>query len=471
MKQILPILFAALVTLKSFSQNGNELVFTNPILVSGTENKQGAVYRFSGVSTGVDAEIKLRKFSRPDIEMASIDNSTFGWDKALQPQFGLPGLVAANQNWYIDFELTFFNAGTNVRRTMDTVNLTALDVDGDGHAISEYVTYDKPSSIQYSTVSSLTNSTSATIGQTFECDEDHQSSTLTSCGICGGDGVVGLNTSCNSCEGSGMLFSHCGHAFTAAVGNTVLGPVNNFTNIDTAATQVMATYQFFNKNIIKFRYGAKTNGNTSNGAGVRLNSTWFRKFSLSPIVTLPVKMTSFTASLQGNKAQLNWITAEEVNVSHFVVERSFDGFNFSEAGIVFAIGNSSIDTKYKLDDNLSATQSSIIYYRIRTVDNDGKTELSDTRIIKISKGAQQVLAISTYPNPVQTELRITLPTKWQNKPVVLELFNVNGQLVSKKATNTASQTEVVNLSLLQSGFYTVKAYCEGEMATQKIVKQ
>ncbi len=38
-----------------------ELSFSNPVLISGTDNKQGAVYRFSNVTTGVDAELKLKK--------------------------------------------------------------------------------------------------------------------------------------------------------------------------------------------------------------------------------------------------------------------------------------------------------------------------------------------------------------------------------------------------------------------------
>lgn len=33
-----------------------ELVFRNPVLKSGTANQQGAIYRFSDITTGVDAK-------------------------------------------------------------------------------------------------------------------------------------------------------------------------------------------------------------------------------------------------------------------------------------------------------------------------------------------------------------------------------------------------------------------------------
>ena len=97
------------------------------------------------------------------------------------------------------------------------------------------------------------------------------------------------------------LHSACGHPYEGGTGSTVNGPVNNFVNIDTAATQVMATYQFLNMNKIRFRYGAKSGAASSNGSGIRLNSTWFRKFSLKAVTTLPVKLDSFTATFDADK--------------------------------------------------------------------------------------------------------------------------------------------------------------------------
>ncbi|MEI2740432.1 MAG: hypothetical protein V9F01_16790 [Chitinophagaceae bacterium] len=40
--------------------------------------------------------------------------------------------------------------------------------------------------------------------------------------------------------------------------------------------------------------------------------------------TLPVKLSSFSATLNNNsKVDLKWSTATETNLSHFVVERSY----------------------------------------------------------------------------------------------------------------------------------------------------
>ncbi len=471
MKTFLLSLVAAFITLAAFSQSGPEIVFTNPVLVQGTANKQGAIYRFSNVANGVDAQIKLKKFSRNDIVMATVDNSALGWDKAFQPEFGLAGLVAPNQNWYVDFELSFYQAGTNIRRAMDTVDLTALDVDGDGNSISEYVTYDQPSSIQYSTLSFLTNTPVGTIGQLFECDDDGLSSPLINCLTCGGSGLFN-NNECNTCDGSGKLHSLCLHPYEGGTGNTVNGPINNFINIDTAATQVMATYQFLNKNTIKFRYGAKSSILSSNGSGIRLNSTWFRKFSLTPMSTLPVKLLNFSAMLNSNnKVNLNWATASETNSSHFIVERSIDGINYSDAAMLFSHGNTSSKSEYTYTDNIVNVTSPVIYYRLRSVDVDGRAEYSATRIIRIGKQTEKNITILTYPNPVSNELRITIPANWQNKKLVYEVVMLNGQSVKKNETPNSSQTETLNVSNLAPGVYFVRVSCGGEAAQQKIIKQ
>ena len=194
---------------------------------------------------------------------------------------------------------------------------------------------------------------------------------------------------------------------------------------------------------------------------------------LVPIIEtiLPVKLVSFTATLNSNKVDLKWITATEINVSHFTVERSTDGTNFNDAGMVFAYGNTSTNSNYVLSDNISNMQSSIIYYRLRSVDIDGKSEYSDTRIIRINKQTENKVTLVTYPNPVTNELRITIPANWQNKKVVYEVFNANGQTARKIEATASSQTETVNVSNLNSGLYIVKVTCEGQTAQQKIVKQ
>jgi len=190
-----------------------------------------------------------------------------------------------------------------------------------------------------------------------------------------------------------------------------------------------------------------------------------------PITPLPVKLMSFTAVLNNNRADLKWITAGEMNVSHFVIEKSTDGANFSEAGLVFAYGNAANNTHYSFSDNLGNTSATVIYYRLRSVDTDGKTEYSETRMIRISRGKENTISILAFPNPVFNELRITIPAAWQNKAIKYQLYNMNGQVVSNKETGSSSQTETMNVDKLAPGIYLIKTTCGSETAQQKVVIQ
>ncbi|OSZ73728.1 hypothetical protein CAP36_17130 [Chitinophagaceae bacterium IBVUCB2] len=474
MKTFLLIITALLINLAAFCQSGSELIFMNPVLVSGTANTPGAVYRFNNVTSNVDAEVKISKFSRNDIVMSTIDNGAMGFNKAFQPEFGLTGNVAPNQNWYVDFEMIFYKGGTNNTKKMNSVKLTAIDVDGDALSIKEYVTYDRPTSISYSLITLLSSIPTGLLGETHICDADNIASPLVSCTSCGGDGYTnsgsGTGNECGDCQGSGKLHDQCDHAFKGISGSIVNGPVLNFLNIDTLATQVMTMYEYQNVQKIKFRYGAKS-GLLSSSAGVRMNSTWFREFSLAPLSTLPVKLTSFTATLNNNKVDLKWTTASEINVSHFIVEKSTDGISYSDAGMAFAYGNATDKTNYTLsDNNINTNRAAVIYYRLRSVDIDGKNELSETRIIRIGKQNENNITIVAYPNPVNNEVRITIPADWQNKQVSYELVSANGQPVKRTVATNSSQTETINTSSLTPGFYFVRVMCEGQVAQQKIIK-
>jgi hypothetical protein len=231
----------------------------------------------------------------------------------------------------------------------------------------------------------------------------------------------------------------------------------------------MATATYNNTSIFKIRFGATTTG--SAGTTGRMYAAWFKNFSYTaPVLSsLPVRLISFTATLNNNKADLKWSTASEINVSHFVVEKSDDGKNFSDAGLVFAYGSVSEKANYSFSDNVSASQNTVIYYRLRSVDNDGKVQYSEIRIIRINKNGE-TLNMTVYPNPVSTELRVTVPAGWQGKTVMFEIFNQNGQRMKAKNSNSSSQTETITVNDLSKGLYLIKATCGPDVTIQKVIK-
>src|SRR5690606_8062705 len=92
-------------------------------------------------------------------------------------------------------------------------------------------------------------------------------------------------------------------------------------------------------------------------------------------ITLPLELLSFSGKLFGNHVSLDWKTANEVNVNFFAIERrSETASDFEEIGRVNAenlAGNT-----YSFTDKANSN-SSRLYYRLKTVDTDGFFKYSD----------------------------------------------------------------------------------------------
>lgn len=409
------MLFLALPSI-SFSQ---ELIFKDPVLSSGSAGQNNAVYRFPKVSATVDALVKIKGRSASNVIIDNIDVSDFGWTKAFQPRIGLSGgVVSGVQNWWVEFEISFVQTGTSTQVDVNEYDLTALDVDGDGLTIQEYVEFSGFKACSFESGTELTNVQIPPMP-----DKNYR--------------------------------------FT--------GPVTNYLDIDILATKVMVTCKYEKKNTIKFKIGARSGGATSNAA-LRYNSIWFRSFSYTNIVFLPVKLTSFTAKgLNNNKVELNWSTSQEKNASHFTIEKSLNGTDFSDAGIIFSLGDSEQPQQYAFTDDLRTGEKGLVYYRLKMVDLDGKSQHSPIKIVRMGEEKANV-SILVYPNPVANELRVTLPATWHDKKVTIDIITANGVLVKRMVTNNASQTETINVRALTPGSYLVRSSTDSDSASQRIVK-
>lgn len=462
------LLGSCIFFITAFAQKGAapELVFINPILKSGQDKKEGAVYRFSNITNGVDGELKMKKFSTSSIVMNTVDNSALGWNKALQPEFGLSGVVQPNKNWYIDFELSFYQTGTTNKIKMSNVDVTALDVDGDGVSISEYVVMNNSTSVSYSAVSYLLGNLGQVggVGQSFMCPLDSITSPLMTCTLCYGVGNI-FGWQCDKCDGSGKIYAECRDAYKTT--STVLGPIENFTNIDTLATQVMATYNYRDVDKITFRYGAKSGAVAVNGSGIRLNSLWFRQFSLAPVKALPVKLTSFNAVYDQRKNVLvEWTTGSEENFSHFVVQRSKDGIDFTEAALIFS---DQLTSKYQFKDNNVTIENGILFYRLKMVDHTGDVVYSAVKVIRTSK-THAAKQLQVFPNPITNEAKVDFPLEWKQKQVVLQLYTSCGIKV-KEFMGKGSQIALSGMEKMGTGVYILTAFCNGEVLQQKVIKK
>lgn len=118
---------------------------------------------------------------------------------------------------------------------------------------------------------------------------------------------------------------------------------------------------------------------------------------------LPVELVSFTGTGRNNKTFLQWTAAKEENFSHYVVERSADGKNYSAIETVKASGNYSSTQKYSVYDERDLQPAN--YYRLKMVDNDGNFEYSDVVKVNFSRSAG---SSSCYPNPAVSFVNVVM---------------------------------------------------------------
>ncbi|MEP3050075.1 MAG: DUF11 domain-containing protein [Erythrobacter sp.] len=110
------------------------LNFSNGTLTGGSNLQPGAVYRYSNVTTGVDAEFRILSFQN-GASIATFDNDA-GLNRNLQPEL-IPNPAGGG---FVNFSITFFQAGTNSLLNLD-ITATQIDVDGDSATLREFVEF------------------------------------------------------------------------------------------------------------------------------------------------------------------------------------------------------------------------------------------------------------------------------------------------------------------------------------------
>jgi hypothetical protein len=189
---------------------------------------------------------------------------------------------------------------------------------------------------------------------------------------------------------------------------------------------------------------------------------------------LPVTLLNFSGYKDGSRNQLRWTTASESNNSGFEVQRSTDGVNYTALGFVNTQalgGNSTSQLDYAFTDNnvIGSRQ----YYRLRQVNFDGNSKLSNIVLIKGDKPVSLTID-GLFPNPASSLVNVLIATPNKDK-ITLVVTDIAGRTAIQQVVNveTGSNTIPVDINRLTSGTYLVKLVCSSscESAVGKFVKQ
>ncbi|MGC4034494.1 MAG: T9SS type A sorting domain-containing protein [Chitinophagaceae bacterium] len=222
---------------------------------------------------------------------------------------------------------------------------------------------------------------------------------------------------------------------------------------------VTYTSQFGPVNTIRFRAGyifVKGNGGNINNQVAREYGIEFGCFDLTNNILLPVKLENFSGVYNSDKVKLNWVTSSEIDFSRFEVERSLNGTDYKEAGIVFANGSSTSTSKYEFPDDVSSLNSPIVYYRLKMV-NDNET-FSYSSVVIIRKETNASAGVSVFPNPSSgntVQLRISS----QSADIAeISVFDLNGKMLNRQLqpVSIGNNSITVKLPIAQNGVYTMR---------------
>ncbi|REJ84266.1 MAG: T9SS C-terminal target domain-containing protein [Bacteroidetes bacterium] len=377
------------------ASGATSLQFSNPVLESGTAGALNAEYRFSNVTSGVDALAKINAISNgASVATVDIPSSTTGYNPAFQPEINIAsGTSGSPKTSYVEWLIRFKKAGTGTDTTLSQISATAIDVDGTSN-LQEMVEAHTPTS--YS---------------------------------------VNSSTSLSIVPGAGYV--------------NALGPNTNYSGIDSSVKSVMFQLNFSNVNSLRYRTG----GINKSSSAARQFSIYFITF-FSTATTLPVELISFTARPENDgKVRLNWVTASEHNNAYFIVERSSDGRSFNPVATINGSGSSSQRQEYVCIDNFPYSGQN--YYQLVQVDHDGNTRTYPPVNIKIDKLKGELVIHKVSSNPFRDKIFVNLSAP-ESMPMKFSIMNSSGTEVRSENAEIRQGNNsmlISNLDDLNPGIY------------------
>ena len=188
----------------------------------------------------------------------------------------------------------------------------------------------------------------------------------------------------------------------------------------------------------------------------------FRGVALAPTAgIIPLKLTSFKATLSTDGANLNWTSSNEFNVKNFTIERSSDGKLFN--GLANITAQNKNEASYTFTDKLLF--EGVNYYRLKMTDNNGTITYSGI----VSVINRRSVKTEVFPNPALNNITVSHAKALAGATIVIT--NVDGQQV--KTLNVQSGAIQTNIAVdnLQRGHYIVVFNNNGEKTIARFMKQ
>jgi hypothetical protein len=150
---------------------------------------------------------------------------------------------------------------------------------------------------------------------------------------------------------------------------------------------------------------------------------------------LPVEISEFDAKFlnASRTTKITWATFKEMGNSHFEIERSVDNINdFRVIGTVEGMGFKDSMTEYDFEDMSLPFTESIVYYRIKQYDFNGKATTGKVFSVRIAGSLSTGNIWKVYPNPLVGGERLNIK--------LADFKGYNGELIGVRIISSTAMT-------------------------------
>ncbi|GEM_PF-987967 len=168
-----------------------------------------------------------------------------------------------------------------------------------------------------------------------------------------------------------------------------------------------------------------SNTNSKTIEEVFTSATFHTLTAINKTSTLPLELFNFSVKAENNSSNISWITASEVDVSHFSVLKSTDGKSFSLlTNIPLKGGNNNIYTVY---DN--SPSGGINYYQLTQYDKNGTVYQLGIRSLRFE--IEKDKNFTLFPTPGKGPFYLNI-NKYSGSKLNLAFFSSNGKLLKNQ---------------------------------------
>lgn len=257
---------------------------------------------------------------------------------------------------------------------------------------------------------------------------------------CGGQAYVNGNVNFGTGGGNTVTNSNSASSPTGTNGSPVIGLyVNGTTTAQTTSGTIGTKSQLQSNDLPFFNYIAGLSG--------------------SP---LPVTLIYFKATVTSSQGvDLEWSTANELNFDHFAIERSADGKTFEAIATINGHGTTNERQNYTYTDNFPL--SGISYYRLKSVDFDGYTEIFSS--VAVRNEASK--SVHVFPVPVEnSEINVFFNFEL-TEDATLAILDLSGQEIERTSLKSGESIYHVT-STAKTGVYLLKIFSNEINLLQRI---